>query len=101
MIELGGFKNVASARACFGPIIKKLMEGGAAPAAGPTPKKAAKRPVPQDKDDGGSDGTPTPSKKARNQPRKKTAPHPAVKPELLTAGDDEADKEEEEHDDGF
>lgn len=97
MVELGGFKNVASARACFAPIMKKLMEGGATPGAAPAPKKAVKRAAPKQKDDGGdtNDGLAPPTKKARGRPRKTTAPRRLATPEALAAGEDVATSDED------
>lgn len=104
MVELGGFKNVASARACFAPIMKKLMEGGATPGAAPAPKKAVKRPAPQQKDDGGEDGSRTnssdnPFKKARARRRKTMSPHRQHRP--VTPVPAAADEDEDESDDGI
>lgn len=84
MVEIGGFKNAASARACFGPVKKKLLEGSAT--AGTPTKSATKRQAPQ----GDEDGDATPTKKPRGGRAKKTAA-PATEPEAATAVDDESD----------
>lgn len=99
LAEIGNFKNAASARACFGPIKKKLLEGNtgggasASPAAGgnggaaadnkkaPRGKKREKETAPtaegDDANGGGGDNGETPTKKARKTPVKKTKALPA------------------------
>lgn len=99
LAELANFKNQNSARACFGPIRKKLLEGcyaaDAASASTSTPASATpkgKRSAAVASQEG--DENPTPTKKPRGRPAKK-----AAAPAPLPVKEEEEEEREEQEDD--
>lgn len=72
LAQVAGFKSAVSARACFGPVKKKLQSSDVVtPAKGGAKRRAA---AAAGEEDDGDDINPTPTKKPRGRPKKVVMP---------------------------